>query len=206
MNPYTSFEHPYEMIPLHVAGYILGSVLLLGHLFALVKRQQTQAFLLASPRNHLLAQILLAVGLFWFFLLVAPQGLGILSSLRVDLAEFEGIRWLLQLACPVFLVLMITQVKNLLFPRALGLFRTDGGLPPPLCRLSERSGHASAHPRLVLHRYLPLPPLDRKTLSLPGHGQQNLFQTLLVDSPLPGRAWPMEPPSCSAPFCGGSTD
>ena len=105
MNPYTSFEHPYEMIPLHVAGYILGSVLLLGHLFALVKRQQTQAFLLASPRNHLLA-----------------QGLGILSSLRVDLAEFEGIRWLLQLACPVFLVLMITQVKNLLFPRALGLF------------------------------------------------------------------------------------
>ena len=51
MNPYTSFEHPYEMIPLHVAGYILGSVLLLGHLFALVKRQQTQAFLLASPRN-----------------------------------------------------------------------------------------------------------------------------------------------------------
>ena len=37
MNPYTSFEHPYEMIPLHVAGYILGSVLLLGHLFALVK-------------------------------------------------------------------------------------------------------------------------------------------------------------------------
>lgn len=122
MNPYTSFEHPYEMIPLHVAGYILGSVLLLGHLFALVKRQQTQAFLLASPRNHLLAQILLAVGLFWFFLLVAPQGLGILSSLCVDLAEFEGIRWLLQLACPVFLVLMITQVKNLLFPRALGLF------------------------------------------------------------------------------------
>ena len=47
MNPYTSFEHPYEMIPLHVAGYILGSVLLLGHLFALVKRQQTQAFLLS---------------------------------------------------------------------------------------------------------------------------------------------------------------
>ena len=75
MNPYTPFEHPYEMIPLHVAGYILGSVLLLGHLFALVKRQQTQAFLLASPRNHLLAQILLAVGLFWFFLLAAPQGL-----------------------------------------------------------------------------------------------------------------------------------
>lgn len=89
MNPHTLFEHPYEMIPLHVAGYILGAVLLLGHLYALVRKKQVQAFLLASPRNHLLAQILLAVGLFWFFLLVAPQGLGLLSSLRVELSEFE---------------------------------------------------------------------------------------------------------------------
>lgn len=123
MNQHTPFLHPYDgTIPLHVAGYILGAVLLLAHLFALVKRRQVQAFLLATPRNHLLAQILLAIGLFWFFLLVAPEGLGILSSLRVELAEFEGIRWLLQLGCPIFLILMITQVKNLLFPRALGVF------------------------------------------------------------------------------------
>ena len=52
----------------------------------------------------------------------ATEGLGVLSRFRVRLAEFEGIRWLLQLACPVFLVLMVTQVKNLLFPRALGIF------------------------------------------------------------------------------------
>lgn len=122
MNQQTLFVHPYEMIPLHVAGYILGAVLLLAHLVALIKRRQVQAFLQATPRNHLLAQILLAVGLFWFFLLIAPQGLGLISSLRVDMAEFEGIRWLLQLACPVFLILLVTQVKNLLFPRALGLF------------------------------------------------------------------------------------
>ncbi len=123
MNQHAPFLHPYDgMIPLSVAGYILGTVLLLVHLYALVKRQQVQTFLLASPRNHLLAQILLAGGLFWFFLLVAPEGLGVLSRFRVGLAEFEGIRWLLQLACPVFLVLMVTQVKNLLFPRALGIF------------------------------------------------------------------------------------
>ena len=123
MNQHAPFLHPYDgMIPLSVAGYILGTVLLLAHLYALVKRRQVQALLLASPRNHLLAQILLAGGLFWFFLLVAPEGLGVLSRFRVGLAEFEGIRWLLQLACPVFLVLMVTQVKNLLFPRALGIF------------------------------------------------------------------------------------
>ena len=125
-----AFLHPYDgMIPLSVAGYILGTVLLLVHLYALVKRQQVQAFLLASPRNHLLAQILLAGGLFWFFLLVAPEGLGVLSRFRVGLAEFEGIRWLLQLACPVFLVLMVTQVKNLLFPRALGIFGLMAAAP-----------------------------------------------------------------------------
>jgi len=123
MNQHAPFLHPYDgMIPLSVAGYILGTVPLLAHLYALVKRRQVQALLLASPRNHLLAQILLAGGLFWFFLLVAPEGLGVLSRFRVGLAEFEGIRWLLQLACPVFLVLMVMQVKNLLFPRALGIF------------------------------------------------------------------------------------
>ena len=130
MNQHAPFLHPYDgMIPLSVAGYILGTVLLLVHLYALVKRQQVQAFLLASPRNHLLAQILLAGGLFWFFLLVAPEGLGVLSRFRVGLAEFEGIRWLLQLACPVFLVLMVTQVKNLLFPRALGIFGLMAAAP-----------------------------------------------------------------------------
>ena len=56
MNQHAPFLHPYDgMIPLSVAGYILGTVLLLVHLYALVKRQQVQAFLLASPRNHLLA-------------------------------------------------------------------------------------------------------------------------------------------------------
>lgn len=64
------------MIPLPVAGYVLGAVLLLVHLYALVKRQQVQAFLLASPRNHLLAQVLLAIGLFWFFLLVGSGRAG----------------------------------------------------------------------------------------------------------------------------------
>jgi hypothetical protein len=99
----------------------LGLGLLLGHLIALIKRSDVQQFLLRSSRNQPLAQILLGVGLAWFFLLVAPEGLDILSTLRVGLAEFEGIRWLLQLGCPVFLILMITKVKNLLFPRALGI-------------------------------------------------------------------------------------
>ncbi len=40
---------------------------------------------------------------------MAPEGLGVLSRFRVGLAEFEGIRWLLQLACPL-------SVTRLLIP------------------------------------------------------------------------------------------
>lgn len=112
--------HPYEMIPLDIAGYILGAALLLGHLAALFNREQFSSFLLKSSRNVLLGQITLTIAFAWFFLLVAPANLGVLSSLRVELAEFEGMRWLLQLACPLFLFLMATHVKELLFPRALG--------------------------------------------------------------------------------------
>lgn len=113
-------SHPYELIPLDVAGYILGAALLVGHLVALIGREGISAFLVKSPRNEFLAQITLGAACFWFFLLVAPPNMGILSELSVSLAEFEGMRWVLVLLCPAFLILMILHVKELLFPRALG--------------------------------------------------------------------------------------
>ena len=130
-----------------------------------------QAFLLASPRNHLLAQILLAGGLFWFFLLVAPEGLGVLSRFRVGLAELEGIRWLLQLACPVFLVLMVTQVKNLLFPRALGIFGLMVAAPLLSAAFPSGASDQAPYSHLVLHRHFPFDSLDRQALPVPRHGQ-----------------------------------
>lgn len=117
-----SLIHPYEMIPLNIAGYVLGIALLLGHLIAFFNREQVSAFLAKSSRNVFLGQLLLAVDFLWFFLLVAPENMGILSYLRVELADFEGMRWLLQLLCPLFLILLISYAKDLLFPRALGFF------------------------------------------------------------------------------------
>lgn len=112
--------HPYELIPLDVAGYILGAALLLGHLFALVRRESVSAFLVKSPRDEFLAQITLGAACFWFFLLIAPPNMGILSKLSVELAEFESARGILILLCLAFLILMIRYVRELLFPRALG--------------------------------------------------------------------------------------
>ncbi len=135
--------HAYQLIPLSVAGYVLGAGLLLGHLIALWKRTWMMEFIRKSPRNTPLAQVTLGIALIWFFLLVGPDNLGPLSRLRVDLSEFERMRTILQLACPAFFFLMSIYVKELLFPRALGMlgllavapFMTAAFLEEPLTRL-----------------------------------------------------------------------
>ena len=154
MNQHAPFLHPYDgMIPLSVAGYILGTVLLLAHLYALVKRQQVQAFLLASPRNHLLAQILLAGGLFWFFLLVAPEGLGAPAGMpRLSGADGHA------------------GEKPALSTGA-GHLRPDGGSSPAQCRLPSGASDQAPYSHLVLHRHFPFDSLDRQALPVPRHGQ-----------------------------------
>lgn len=138
-----SFLHAYQMIPLNLAGLILGALLVIAHAAGLMGGTAARNFVKKSPRNDLLAQITLAIAFIWFFLLVGPEDKGILSALRVDLSEFEGVRWLLQLACPIFFILLVTQVKELLFPRALGFlglmavapFMTAAFLQDPVTRL-----------------------------------------------------------------------
>lgn len=117
----TPILHPYELLPLDVAGYILGGILILGHLVALLCPEKVQGFLKQAPRNETLGQILLAIGLFWFFLLVAPEGDGILNSLRVDMGGFEGIVPWLQICTPVAFFLLIFKLKEFLFVRSLGV-------------------------------------------------------------------------------------
>lgn len=113
--------HPYELLPLSTAGIILGVLLVLTHLYGLVQPVQTREFLVQSSRNSGLAQATLFLGLGWFFLLIAPEGWGVFSDLRVNLAEFEPMRWILQLAVPIVFFVLCMKAKELLFPRALGL-------------------------------------------------------------------------------------
>ena len=69
------------------------------------------------------------MGLFWFFLLVAPQGLGILSSLRVDLAGIRGH----PVAAPACLPRLSGPDdhpgEKPALPAGSRPLRTDGGLP-----------------------------------------------------------------------------
>lgn len=109
--------HPYETIPLSSAGYVLAAWLIFSHLWMLVKADNAIAFLQKFPRNTFIGAILMAVGMLWFWLLVAPLGL----SLEMDLGEFNGAKKILLILVPAAAFLMITEVKEFLAVRGLGV-------------------------------------------------------------------------------------
>lgn len=113
--------HPYQIISLSSAGYVLGALLVAAHLIALLAPKQCKDFLMKAPRNEVLGQFTLAVGMFWFFLLIAPAGDNIFSSLRMELPGFEKVRPLLQIGTAAAFLLMIFKVKEFLFVRAVGV-------------------------------------------------------------------------------------
>jgi hypothetical protein len=114
-------RHTSEMIPLVTAGLVLGIWLVASHSLMLAKPALVQGWLKNFPRNVLSGQIILGIGLAWFWLLVAPEGMGRLSALRMDLGEFNNLKPLLRLLAPVALVLVSISVRDFLAVRALGL-------------------------------------------------------------------------------------
>jgi hypothetical protein len=114
-------RHPYEHLPLFTAGIVLAIWLIGAHAVMLAKPAQTQAFLIKFPRNQFLGQILLGIGLGWFWLLIAPSGMGRLSALSMDLGEFNAAKGILRLLVPAALVLVTISVRDFLAVRALGL-------------------------------------------------------------------------------------
>ncbi len=114
-------RHPYEMIPLFTAGLLLGAWLVGSHALMLAKPTLVQGWLKKFPRHNLSGQIILGIGLAWFWLLVAPEGMGNLSALRMDLGEFNNIKPILRVLVPASLVLVSISVRDFLAVRALGL-------------------------------------------------------------------------------------
>lgn len=113
--------HLYERIPLFTAGLLLAAWLIGFHWLMLSKPAMVQQFLRKLPRNSLLGQIFLGIGLAWFWLLVAPEGIPVLSSLAMDLGEFNKMKPMLRLLVPLALVLVSMSVRDFLAVRALGL-------------------------------------------------------------------------------------
>jgi hypothetical protein len=72
---------------------------------------------------------LLGIGLAWFWLLVAPPGLGKLSAVAMDLGEFNAAKGLLRILVPASLVLVTISVRDFLAVRALGLLGLMAAAP-----------------------------------------------------------------------------
>ena len=121
--------HPYEKLPLFGTGLFLAVCLIGLHLAMLLKPKPIQDFLKIFPRNVLMGQILLGIGLAWFWLLVAPEGNGPLSGLAMDLGEFNNAKPLLRILVPVCLILVSMSVRDFLAVRALGLLGLMVGAP-----------------------------------------------------------------------------
>ena len=113
--------HLYERLSLHGTGIALGVWLIVLHAFMLAKPQPVQAFLKKFPRNQALGQILLAVGLIWFWFLVQEPGKRWSQFLAMDLGEFNGAKKYLKYAVPLSIAAVGVAVKEFLAVRALGL-------------------------------------------------------------------------------------
>ncbi|MDP3850343.1 MAG: hypothetical protein Q8Q59_07565 [Luteolibacter sp.] len=113
--------HPYEKLSLFTIGLILAAWLIGSHALMLAKPAMVQGFLKKFPRNQGTGQFLLGVGLAWFWLLIAPDNMGMISNLAMDLGEFNGAKPLLRILVPVSMVLVATSVRDFLAVRALGV-------------------------------------------------------------------------------------
>lgn len=113
--------HPYESIPLNAAGYVLAAYLLAVHGLMLLKSEPCKEWLNKLPRHRGAGIYALAVGMFWFWLLIAPENLGIVSSLTMDIGEFNAVKPWLRIIVPVAFLGMVLCVKEFLFVRALGV-------------------------------------------------------------------------------------
>lgn len=113
--------HPYQHLPLYTTGLVLAAWLIGAHALMLLKPQPTQDFLKKFPRNDKLGQLLMGLGMAWFWLLVAPEGLGKLSALAMDFGEFNSAKRPLQILVPITLVLVCRSVRDFLAVRALGV-------------------------------------------------------------------------------------
>ena len=113
--------HAYKHLSLFSVGLMLALWLIGSHSLMLAKPALVQAFLKKFPRDTVIGQVLLGIGLAWFWLLIAPDSMGTLSALTMDLGEFNGAKPLLQYLVPVSIILVAISVRDFLAVRALGV-------------------------------------------------------------------------------------
>ncbi len=97
-------------IPLKGTGILVALALIAGHVMALLKGGQAQAFLKGFPRNYAWGVALLSIDFVW----------GMMCLSNMDMGEFYTLRNYFLYLVPVGFVLVLVYVKEFLAVRALG--------------------------------------------------------------------------------------
>jgi hypothetical protein len=98
-------------LSLQTAGFIAGVFLLFVGLSGLIKTDASQAFARRLPRSRVAGFILLTIGFFWSFWLLATMEMG----------EFSSFRKPLLIIMPIGFLLVLQYVDEFLAVRALGI-------------------------------------------------------------------------------------
>ncbi len=111
-------QHPYEKIPLNTAGFVLAAFIIGLHLWMLLKQDDAIDYLQKFSRNYVAGVIFMTIGLIWFWLIVMPKGY---NPIQMELNDFNKAKPLLLIIVPVGGYFVITQMKEFLAVRGLGL-------------------------------------------------------------------------------------
>ncbi len=115
---FDSTIHLYEKLPLAGTGIAMGLALILLHLPLLLRTEASATLLNRLHKAEKAGQALLAFNFLWFALLLFDSEK---NPLRMELFEFEAMRGIILMLCPVAWFVMASMVKENLFARALGM-------------------------------------------------------------------------------------
>ncbi|MEZ7956263.1 MAG: hypothetical protein QMC23_06330 [Rubritalea sp.] len=113
--------HAYEKISLSSAGYVLAIFLIIIHLWMVSKPASAMTYFKGFSRNYGIGRILMGIGMAWFWLLIIPEKFFFTSPIAMDLQDFNSLKTIMALAVPLVAYLIITECKEFLAVRGLGL-------------------------------------------------------------------------------------
>lgn len=125
----------YRGVSLQSVGMVVGSMLIVVHIFALLRQEKILPWLSRVPRSQNVGTVFLTVGFLWAWMVATSM----------DLGEFAQVRWLAQFCLPVFYIAMLFVANDYLGARAFGIV-----LLLAACPVLDSAFLKQPHSRLLL--------------------------------------------------------
>jgi hypothetical protein len=106
-------------LPLKLVGIVVGLALIISHLYALLRPEKVQAWLVKFPRNETLGVVLVVIGFAWTLFVWT----------NMDLGEFFKAERIVQLLLVAGCIGVIVYVKEFLAVRATGFLMILAAAP-----------------------------------------------------------------------------